>query len=78
MVTDKDVAEELREVESKIKHATECGISLDEKMALASSLLMLNEVVRHRYGITSAYWMPAEMAAEKLYREKYEREDLFK
>lgn len=78
MVTDKDVAEELHEVEHQIKRAAMYGMTQDEKMALASSLLMLNEVVRHRYGITSAYWMPCEMAAEKLYREKYEREDLFK
>lgn len=78
MVSDKDVMNELHELELKMSKAMVHGLPNNEKLALAQDLNMLIQCVRHRFSITSAYWISAESVAEKLFFEKYAKDELFK
>lgn len=51
---------------------------MGDKIAMSQNAVLFCEVLRRRFGLTSAYWSPAEFNAEKLYMEKYEPDDIFK
>lgn len=55
-----------------------CDLSESDKMHLARNIAFIVSVIRHKYKITSGYFTVAEIAAEKLYGERFKKEELFK
>jgi hypothetical protein len=69
-----EVKKELQGLIDIIDYYGNCDLSDADKMHLARNVAYTVSVLRHKYKITSAYFTAAEIAAEKLYGERFKKE----